>query len=326
MIPTRYNLDNFKRVVRNPSLLMKEFRWLHTKAGRGMYLPVRKVNNFIFREKYGNGIDVMSQDWDNLILLDACRFDHFEEVNMIDGDLNQVVSKASHSWEFMEKNFVGEKFHDTIYVTANPYVNRLDSDVFFMVENLKEDWDPDLGTVPPARVVKATERVHNQHPNKRLIVHFMQPHYPYLGDTAEKVRDRVDISGYDIGSNTDDKRTGIPWWKAVENGEISWEESINAYSETLSIVLEEVKSLLRKIDGKTIISADHGEALGEKIAPLVKRRHGHPYGFHSEPTCLVPWLEVQGGSRRNIIAEDPITFSQLDKSTVEERLEGLGYK
>jgi len=47
----------------------------------------------------------MQRDWDNLIILDACRYDYFKEYNEISGDLEPVVSKASHSLQFMEKIF-----------------------------------------------------------------------------------------------------------------------------------------------------------------------------------------------------------------------------
>ena len=84
--------------------------------------PLRKFYSTVWQYQNGPGIDVMKEDWDNLIILDACRYDYFKEKQKnIRGELESVVSRGAHSSEFIEKNFLGRKLHDTIYVTANPY-------------------------------------------------------------------------------------------------------------------------------------------------------------------------------------------------------------
>lgn len=270
----------------------------------------------------------MARDWDNLILLDSCRYDFFTDVNTIEGDLNRVISKGSHSWEFMEKNFLGETFNDTVYVTANPYSHRLDDEIFYTIEHVHDRWDEQIGTVRPEDVVDAALNAHADYPNKRLIVHMMQPHYPYLGPTADRIREEVDIKGHvkSVREEGDDGRTGTPWWTAVENGDISWDDSIQAYRETLEIALNHTEDLVTKLDGRSIISADHGETLGEHIAPLVRRRYGHPYGFHTEETCTVPWLKLPSGEQREVVAEEPIGSEEVETEAVNEQLEALGYR
>lgn len=42
--------------------------------------------------------------------------------------------------------------------------------------------------------------------------------------------------------------------------------------------------------------------------------------------CLVPWLELDADDRREVKADEPIGFEQLENSVVEDRLEALGYK
>lgn len=270
----------------------------------------------------------MAREWDNLILLDSCRYDFFADVNTIEGDLNQVVSRGSHSWEFMQENFLRKEFHDTVYVTANPYSHRLDEDIFYTIEYVHDQWDEQIGTVRPEEVVNVALKAHDDYSNKRLIVHMMQPHYPYLGPTADRIREQVDIKGHvkSVGEEGEDGRTGTPWWTAVENGNISWDDSIQAYRETLEIALNHTEDLVTKLNGKSVVSADHGEVLGEQIAPLVRRRYGHPYGFHTEETCTVPWLELPANERREIVAEEPIGSEKVAAETVDERLEALGYK
>lgn len=60
----------------------------------------------------------------------------------------------------------------------------------------------------------------------------------------------------------------------------------NSYRNNLKIVLNEVSKLAKRLPGKIIISADHGEMLGE----------GGLYSHNSHHPLLkeVPWLEVEG--------------------------------
>lgn len=37
---------------------------------------------------------VMDEDWDNLLILDACRFDMFENRNILPGQLDYIYSKG----------------------------------------------------------------------------------------------------------------------------------------------------------------------------------------------------------------------------------------
>lgn len=116
----RYTLSNLQKSIGNPSLMVHELKRV-----------ARKPRNIAFERKYGPGIDVMAEDWDNLILLDACRYDYFESQINIEGELKSAISRGGHSWEFMQGNFVGREFHDTIYVTANPHVEKLSDGTFF---------------------------------------------------------------------------------------------------------------------------------------------------------------------------------------------------
>lgn len=67
-----------------------------------------------------DGIDVMAADWDNLVILDACRFDVFRDHCALEGDLQRVTSQGTHTGEFLEKNIQAGDFLNTVYVTAHP--------------------------------------------------------------------------------------------------------------------------------------------------------------------------------------------------------------
>lgn len=102
---------------------------------------------------YGTGgIDVMDQDWDNLIILDACRADYFEQVAdlSIFDEYRVVTSKASATPEFVEKTFTGREFGDTVYVNSNPHISRDAPDSFHKRYDLwTEAFDDENGTVMP---------------------------------------------------------------------------------------------------------------------------------------------------------------------------------
>lgn len=152
------------------------------------YAPV-EMNNFLFRLRYGECTQVMNEDWDNLLILDACRYDIFTDRIDLEGTLESRISMGSTSEEFMERNFVGEQFHDTVYVNANPYIPKLglDDDTFHAVVDCLDDWDIELETVPPEPVARAARNAHERYSDKRLIIHFMQPHAPFIGEYGREM-------------------------------------------------------------------------------------------------------------------------------------------
>jgi len=307
-----FTVENVRRALRNPRLVRRE-------AHRLLSLP--------FHEAYGRyvdrtttSVDVMSRDWDNLFILDACRADYFEAQHDFDESVERVVAPGKMSWEFMQETFVGEQFHDTIYITSNPFATRLSEDTFFKTEYLIDEWDDDIGTIHPEDIVAAGAAAHEQYPDKRLILHFMQPHRPYLGPTAERLRDRVDLKGY---RNEGD---GLQIWGAAKEKKVTVDEVRQAYEESLDIVLDVVEDALAEFDGKTVITADHGEMLGERVTPFTSRVWGHSEGFSTPTLREVPWLELSSENRREVRASAPVeSEGELGEDAVEERLEALGY-
>lgn len=286
------------------------------------YLPV-EINNVVFRLRHGRGTRVMEEDWDNLLILDACRYDMFAERVDLDGTLESRISLGSSSEEFLERNFGSETFHDTVYVNANPYIPRLDLDqgTFHAVVDCLDDWDDDLQTIPPEPVADTLRTANADFPNKRLIGHFMQPHAPFIGELGRSM-----VGG---GWRSDDSgEQGI--WNYLRAGtedldpDTVWE----AYCENLDVVLAEVAELLDDLDGKTVVTADHGNFVGERLWPVpTRKKYGHPYGVHAPELVKVPWFVVEGDERREITVEAPVDAqSTTDEAVVDERLSALGYK
>jgi hypothetical protein len=317
MLPSRYNLTNLQRVMRDPRRLRTEVEALGSRLNRAVAAR---------RNPPEEAMRIMDEEWDNCLLLDGCRYDLFAEHHTLPGTLHREVSAGSQSLEFMRHNFGGETHHDTVYVTANPFVTRLDDDLFHrVIDCFADEWDEDLGTVPPGAVVEATLRAHERYPDKRLLVHFMQPHYPFIGETGREL-DTGGVTGHVTDqAQTDERMASI--WDRLESGDadVSRERVWTAYAENYELVEEHVNDLAADLDGKTVVTADHGNLVGERGWPVPFRRYGHPAGLRVPELVEVPWHELPVDERRTVSADPPERTGEVTDDTVQDRLEHLGY-
>mgnify|MGYP000740101717 CR=1 FL=1 len=314
MLPSRYNRENLLRVLRDPRRITTEFEELAHRVDR---IAAERVHP---REE---AITAMDEEWDNLLILDGCRFDLFEDHHDLPGELRKVQSPGSQSLEFMRTNFVDRTHHDTVYVTANPFVTHLDDGIFHRVVNLFDDaWDDDLETVPPGAVVEATRDARERYPNKRLLVHFMQPHYPFIGELGRQLESGALAPVEDLES-----KTGDSIWRRLSRGdaEVSEETVWDAYVENFDLVHEHVADLTESLDGKSVVTADHGNLVGERLWPIPVRRYGHPSGLRVPELIDVPWHELPVDERRTVEPDPPESTADVSSETVEDRLGHLGY-
>lgn len=302
------NIRQIRLGISNPKLLLRK---------------LSQVYNYTLSSHDYNpdGLNFMNQDWDNLILLDACRYDLFEHHADLEGDLRPVKSRDAATPEFLRGNFDGGEFLDTVYVTTNPmlYRHRDDLDVTFHdVIDLwtGTTWDDEHDTVLPEVVTAEAKRIDNEYPNKRLVVHYMQPHYPFIeaGTSFDK--------GH-IGKDSPDELTT---WMQVLTGEVDVDRETlwNAYADNLRRALPHVRELTDYLPGKTVVTSDHGNMFGERASPIPVREWGHPPGIWTDELVKVPWLEIANGSRKEIVSECSVESSS-EGEEVKERLESLGY-
>jgi hypothetical protein len=268
----------------------------------------------------GEGIEIMSEDWDNLIILDACRYEEFEREFYNHGELSKVVSKAHESWGFMKANFVGKSLHDTVYVTANPFSPKINNGVFYKMISLVDRWDDDIGTIWPSDVTEVAFQASNEFPDKRIIVHFMQPHAPHLSLGNSKF-DQAGFKNTWENKAKSKRADGIKVWSAVKNGLITDQDLYESYVNNLQIVKPFVHELITNLKGKTVVTADHGENLGESRLGLKLYGHSH----HTNETRFVPWLEIKDNIRKEVATSQPIGDVGPDHDIVNRRLSELGY-
>lgn len=264
------------------------------------------------------GTNVYERDWDTLVILDACRVDLMEELtgefSFIDG-VASFESVGSMSEEWIEKTFVDayrEEMRNTAYVTANVFSDSLlSADDFLELDEVwRYGWDEDLGVVPPRAVTdRAIDVARTQDPD-RLIVHYMQPHHPFIADDSSIASQFV----------SDPFGRGDEWSvvDALRHGKISHEEFWRAYRANLRLALEDVAVLRRNHDADTmVLTADHGDALGEWGI------YDHPAGCLHPVVKNVPWVETTASDGGEY---EPATADRTEQDVaIDQRLRDLGY-
>lgn len=276
-----------------------------------------------------NGTPITEKEWDNLLILDACRYDLFEtafDEGGLPGTLQKRRSVGSATPEFLQRTFGDETYHDTVYVTANPYVRLLLDDETFhaVVDVWEDDWDGTHNTVLPDVMAERALSTAERYPEKRLIIHFVQPHYPFVGDVRIGDPGDFTIREHALG-NDDAVAESLTPFERLEVGELEYETVWDAYRSNIELALPAVRRLLERLDGKTVITSDHGNAFGERATPFPIRVYGHPQGIKIPALTEVPWLEYDNGPRRSITTEPPTEDDRSVDSNTEERLRMLGY-
>lgn len=295
-----YGLSELRRALDNPHLLAREAnRLYHTRGHRRPYNT--------------DGIDVFGADWDNLVILDACRYDVFEKTVALPGRLERRESRAAATPEFVRANFGGRTLDDTVYVTGNSWFFKLRDEINAAVHAAFHE---DHGRDPEPLTDRALE-VADEFDRKRLVVHYIPPHHPFAGPTADR-----HLPAYE--EQLDE------FFPRIQRGELAVSDDVlrQAYIENIERVIPEVKRLLDGIDGKTVVTADHGELLGDRCRPIPVKEYGHHHGLYVDELVSVPWHVHDPGDRREIRAAPvPVDAGDApDTEAVDERLRNLGYR
>jgi hypothetical protein len=300
-----YSLDEIKRGIIYPKRTARELnRLVHTKGGRSEYNPDGEV--------------FLSKDWDNLIILDACRYDTFNQISDLTGDLRYKYTKSSATYQFIRLNFKNRNYNDIVYISANNWYLKLRKEINSEIHSFVDLQDCGKGVglsddgltvVSPQSVTDIAIEKAEQFPNKRIIVHYLQPHHPFIGPVGRENFPHQSESLLNV----------------VRQSDASDRLLYDAYKENLKITLPEVQRLLNHLYGKSIVTADHGEMLGDRHDFFPIKDYGHHPGIHNDATTKVPWLINQSGDRKKTFEENP-QKSRTDMNQVDETLRNLGYK
>lgn len=297
----------------------------------------------VFTSRRPLGTNIFEKDWDVLVLLDTCRVDALREVQdeyEFLEDIRGVWSVGSTSKEWVEQTFVeqySDEIANTAYITGNPYSNTL------LGEHKKVEYGSTYGTwieqvewteslindetlraedvghveplwgetgedapfedsQKPRSLTDHTIRAARSGEYDRVVAHYMQPHSPYFASS----RDYDELKDYE-------KRP----FKAMKEGrtDIVWE----AYIENLRYVLDDLERLLENVGGDVVITADHGELMGDH------RMYYHMPGNPHPKLKKVPWVRTTATDQRT--SDPDVTLDGVGNAqeVSEKQLEALGY-
>lgn len=241
-------------------------------------------------------IDYNKKDWKYLLILDACRFDSFEKVikgTSFEGKLLKADSGAMQTPDWYKLHWQ-KPAQDIVLISDNPqpFSQRASGNVAKKFVKSYASWK---GELDPESALKTFTQV--KEPEYRYLIHLLPPHLPFFGKRGHQFMKKL------LG----DKITPFGAYRQVQDyaQHGHWKEVREYYEENVEFGLNLILKYLNYFeDGKLVITADHGEMIGE----------GTAYAHHSQNkddiTLLrtVPWYEVD-----------------VDQTLVNKRLEELGY-
>lgn len=106
------------------------------------------------------------------------------------------------------------------------------------------------------------------------------------------------------------------------------ERTREAYAENIEYVLPHIDTVFDAVDGRIVVTADHGQLLGERVYPVPIREFAHPAGIYVPELVEIPWHVRSSAERRRVVSERPVdtTDSEYDEQAVERLLNRLGYR
>lgn len=247
-----------------------------------------------------NIVYVMKEEWDYLIVLDAARYDLFKEYNRIKGKLEKRHSPGSCTEEWVLHNFT-KKYNDVLYITANPMtsipkLNKITGmNPFYKVDEVWDyGWDDNMKGVYPEEVTKASISDIMEYPNKRLLIHYLQPHFPFVENPETWIgrglsKEYLESKGIEFDKR---KLAGIVHHYI---GTILTPNQVReGYTRNLIRVLKNVEELIEYFpkSSKIIITSDHGEMLGYP-EDGGGQAWGHGLNIGVESLRLIPWFVVK---------------------------------
>jgi hypothetical protein len=259
---------------------------------------------------------IWNEDWDLLVILDACRTEWMmgvaDDYDFID-NVDTIHSVGSHSKEWITKTFddkYSQTLSDTIYITGNHYADNLDESKLEAFETAHNygGWAYDSAS-PPANVITdlAVQAARNNN-WERCVVHYMQPHKPFF--TKTESRGDFSVQEWSLGYQP---------YREFFSGNITREQLNTSFQSNLNYVLNEVELLLENVDASDVVlTADHGQALGENGL------WDHTIGVKHPSMRRVPWVETTASDEHTLDPDD-YDKSQYDEELVESNLRDLGY-
>lgn len=255
-------------------------------------------------------LNLMKKDWEVAVILDACRYDYFQKhykKYLPKGKLTKAKG-AERTIHWLTENFPKAKYNLT-YISGHPAINSQavvwGIDWKKKVAKVVDAWahgELQNGTIDPKMV---TDMALQNITSRRMIVHYMQPHTPYKCETenlsqlvAKKqssLRKRIVkrilklpqpiVRAIHFLRNTAGLKSSTQKHYTSKYTDADLHEM---YAENVRWTFTEVRRLIQNMPGKKIVvTADHGELLGEDGL------YFHPPGCNHPILRTVPYYEIR---------------------------------
>ena len=113
------------------------------------------------------------------------------------------------------------------------------------------------------------------------------------------------------------------FWDQVNFGKMPVKKIMKAYEENLILVLKEVDDLIKKLNGRIIITADHGTSFGKWNI------YKHPRFIRTKDLKEIPWMIIEKNKKNKIKTPKKESYPkkkrEINEIKIKERLASLGY-
>lgn len=121
---------------------------------------------------------------------------------------------------------------------------------------------------PSDEVTRDALEAISKFPDKRVIVHYMQPHFPFVRDEhlqfaqwhtfSEAFEEFESVTGGQDANVSD-------VWGALAQGLVDYADVWAGYRRNLECALNAIEDLLSELNTRVIITSDHGNLAGERM-------------------------------------------------------------
>ena len=230
----------------------------------------------------------MYSDYDVIFILDACRYDVFSDViknTGLKGDLKKYNTGTSTTFEWYKRYW--NKPNDFHLVSDNPQPFHKNSGLAY--KNFKSanmSFTSSWLNVEPEKTIQMGSKF------DKVLIHLLPPHLPFVfGEGGKFCRQFTSKNIY---------------WQVQEWGRRNGFEKIRLYyKEQVVGILKLIEDNLHLFSGRILITADHGELLGEQ------NHYDHP------PNA--------GEWQKPFLYEVPFFEVNVTETLIQKRLEMLGY-
>jgi len=272
---------------------------------------------------------MIDEEWDILVIFDSCRYDIFRDTYkeyFPNAKLTKATNKYITSTEdwllntFSNKDCSNIVYMCPIYSLREWIKNWPGEHKFFhhVIEVWRTHWNREMETVLPDDMMKLSINTIKEYDDKRIVIHFMQPHHPYMYWGGHKTK-TDDLKPY-LGDKKPVKKIsykrkfadfiegicphlfwrftgrlnmlpewnlGYIWYKHGRDG------VVKGYTEDLKYILGCAKKIHNQFPNKKmVISADHGEELGDGKIHKIYRMNYKLQRPKTKQVLEVPWCEV----------------------------------